>query len=90
MWLFKIDQFHYCPLGNAGQMKTTNRSPRRIHACAKMLAGNERCKIYLMHDFTQKMCEMAPGVFEEYVEKHGKLILSQGDMGRDQQLFPVR
>lgn len=89
MWLFKIDQFHYCPLGNSGMMKTTNKSYKRILGCAKILAGNEKCRIYVMHDFTQKMCEMSPSQFAEYVENHGKLILSQGDMSKDQQTFPI-
>ena len=89
MWLFKIDQNHYCAPGNNGQMKTTNTSIRRIHGCAKILAANDKCKVYLMHDYTQKMCEMSPGVFEEYIEKHGKLILSQNEMGEDQQLYPL-
>ena len=90
MWLFKIDQFHYCPLGNAGQRRTTNQSMRRIHALAKMLAGNEQCKVYAMPEFTQKMCELSPSAFVEHVEKHGKLILSQGDMARDQELYPLK
>lgn len=79
MWLFKIDEFHYCTLGNAGQMKTTYKSKARIRACAITLAGNERCKVYSMPDFTQKMCEMSPSQFVEYVEKHGTLLLSQAD-----------
>ena len=59
-----------------------------FHSAAKV-AGNERCKIYLMHDFTQKMCEMTPSQFVVHVEKYGKLILSQGDMAQDQNLYPI-
>lgn len=89
MYLFKINKNFGSLISRLLVMQVTNKSTRRIKGCIKLLADRDKCKVYMMPDYTKKMREMDHDQLIKYIEKHGKLILSQNEMGADQQLYPL-
>lgn len=76
MWLFYAMSNGYIPMGNDGQIKVPSsiRSQKRIEKLAKDWLGKRAGRIYLMNDWTQKMCELGPCAFEEYIARNGKVV----------------
>lgn len=76
MWLFYAMSNGYIPMGNDGQMKVPSsvKTQKAIEKLATNWLGNRRGRVYLMNDWTQKMCELGPCAFEEYIMRNGKVV----------------
>lgn len=55
------------PCGNDGLQKLRNKTPRGWKSETKILRKNTTGIIYVISDFTQKMCEMSPRKLADYV-----------------------
>ena len=76
MWLFYSYSNGYIPMGNDGQMKVpaSVRSRRKLVELANNFRAGRPGRVYLMHDWTQAMCELGPRAFEEYIQRHGEVL----------------
>ena len=75
MWLFYSYNDGYIPMGSDGQMKISGHiSDARLKKTAESFLGKRAGCVYLMADWTQKMCELGPRAFEEYIAKYGKVV----------------
>lgn len=76
MYLFYADTLGRILSGNDGQMIVPKsiRSRRALVKLAESWLGNRAGKVYLMHEWTQAMCELGPYAFEEYIAKHGEVV----------------
>lgn len=75
MWLFFSYGDGYIPMGNDGQMKVPARTSRRkLAELAETLRAGRAGRVYLMHDWTQAMCELGPQAFEEYIMRNGEVV----------------
>ena len=79
MYLFYVDRNWWIPMGNDGQLAVpkSSRSRRALLKLAKSWLGNRAGRVYLMHDWTQIMCELSPWNFSLYVQKHGEVVAQQ-------------
>jgi hypothetical protein len=76
-WMFYADVYDDVPMGSDGQMKvpvSTVRNLRKLENLARSFKAGRRGKIYLMASWTQKMCEMGPRAFSEYIARNGAVI----------------
>jgi hypothetical protein len=76
-WMFYADVFGDIPMGSSGQMKvpvSTVRNARKLQQLAESFKAGRRGKIYLMASWTQKMCELGPRAFNEYIARNGVVI----------------
>lgn len=78
MYLFYAMRNGYIPMGNDGQLVVPKsiRSRRALLKLAESWLGNRAGRVYLMTSWTQKMCELPPLAFEEYIAKHGEVLIS--------------
>lgn len=78
MYLFYADRLGWIPMGNDGQLVVPKsiRSRRAIEKLAKSFIGNRAGRVYLMTSWTQKMCELGPRAFEEYIARYGEVVVS--------------
>ena len=76
MYLFYAMNNGYIPMGNDGQLVVPKniRSRRALEKLATSWLGNRAGRVYLMHEWTQKMCELGPQAFEEYIMRHGEVV----------------
>lgn len=76
MYMFYADRLGYIPMGNDGQMVVPRnvRSRRALLELAKSWLGNRAGRVYLMTSWTQKMCELGPRAFEEYIARYGQVV----------------
>ena len=76
MYLFYAMPGNYIPMGNDGQMKVpaSIRSNKALIKLAESWLGKRPGRVYLMHEWTQKMCELGPRAFEEYVMRNGTVV----------------
>lgn len=58
------------PLGNNGKQKLRNRTRRGWLLETQCLRRNTTGKVYIVSDFTQKMCEMSSRQLADYVSCH--------------------
>ena len=79
MYLFYADRLGWIPMGNDGQLVVpkTIRSRRALMKLASSFIGKRAGRVYLMTSWTQKMCELGPRAFEEYIVHCGELLISQ-------------
>ena len=79
MYLFYADRLGYIPMGNDGQMLVPKsiRSRRALLKLAGSWLGKRAGRIYLMNSWTQKMSELGPRAFEEYIARCGEVLISQ-------------
>ncbi len=79
MYLFYADRLGYIPMGNDGQMLVPKsiRSRRALLKLANSWLGKRAGRIYLMNSWTQKMSELGPRAFEEYIARYGEVLISQ-------------
>ena len=79
MYLFYSYRNGYIPMGNDGQLVVPKsiRSRRALLKLAESWMGNRAGRVYLMASWTQAMCELGPHAFEEYIAKHGEVLLSK-------------
>ncbi len=78
MYMFYADRLGYIPMGNDGQL-VVPKSIRSRHALQKLATnflGKRAGRVYLMASWTQQMCELGPCAFEEYIAKHGEVLVS--------------
>lgn len=76
-WMFYADVYGDVPMGSDGQMKvpaSTVRNLRKLENLARSFKAGRRGKIYLMASWTQKMCELGPRAFSEYIARNGAVI----------------
>jgi hypothetical protein len=78
MYLFYADRLGWIPMGNDGMMKVPSsvRSNKKLIELATSWMGKRTGRIYLMTSWTQQMSELGPRAFEEYIAKHGKVVIS--------------
>lgn len=78
MYLFYAYRNGYIPMGNDGQLVVPKsiRSRRALLKLAESWLGNRAGRVYLMTSWTQAMCELGPRAFEEYIAKHGEVLIS--------------
>jgi len=78
MYLFYADRSGWIPMGNDGMMKVPSsvRSNKKLVELAVSWLGKRTGRIYLMTSWTQQMSELGPRAFEEYIAKHGKVVIS--------------
>lgn len=79
MYLFYADRSGWIPMGNDGQLKVPSsvRSRRALLKLAESWLGNRAGRVYLMTSWTQAMSELGPRAFEEYIAKHGEVVISK-------------
>lgn len=79
MYLFYAMRNGYIPMGNDGQLVVPKsiRSRRALHKLAESWLGNRAGRVYLMTSWTQAMCELGPRAFEEYIARHGEVVISK-------------
>jgi len=79
MYLFYAMTNGYIPYGNDGMMKvpSTIRSHKKIRELATSWLGNRSGRVYLMASWTQPMSELTSFAFEEYIAKHGEVVISK-------------
>ena len=76
-WMFYADVYGDVPMGSDGQMKvpvSTVRNLRKLENLARSFKAGRQGKIYLMASWTQKMCELGPRAFSEYITRNGAVI----------------
>lgn len=74
MWLFYAYPNGYIPMGSDGQMKIPTRNLTKVKTLAESFRAGRPGRVYLMNDWTQKMCELGPRAFEEYILTHGTVV----------------
>ena len=76
MYMFYANTLGWIPMGNEGELVVPKsiRSRRALLQLAESWLGNRAGRVYLMTSWTQKMCEMNPNDFCEYIAKHGELL----------------
>ena len=78
MWAFRIESYgtYGCivPTGNDGAQKLRNKTMRGWLSETTQLRKLPG-RVYVMHNFTQKMCEMGPKALADYVSCHYITIL---------------
>jgi len=77
MYLFYSYTNGYIPLGNDGELVVPKsiRSRRALMKLAQSFLGNRAGRVYLMTSWTQQMCELGPRAFEEYIARHGEVLV---------------
>ena len=78
MYLFYADRLGWIPMGNDGQLVVPKsiKSRRALVKLATSFLGNRAGRVYLMTSWTQKMCELGPRAFEEYIARYGEVVVS--------------
>ena len=78
MYLFYADRLGWIPMGNDGQLVVPKsiRSRRALVKLATSFLGNRAGRVYLMTSWTQKMSELNPLAFEEYIARYGEVVVS--------------
>lgn len=78
MYMFYADRSGYIPMGNDGMMKVPSsiKSNKKLVELAASWLGKRTGRIYLMASWTQAMSELGPRAFEEYIAKHGRVVIS--------------
>lgn len=78
MYMFYADRLGWIPMGNDGQLVVpkSTRSRRALLKLATSFLGNRAGRVYLMTSWTQAMSELGPRAFEEYIAKHGEVLIS--------------
>lgn len=78
MYLFYADRTGWIPMGNDGQLIVPKsiKSRRALLKLATSWLGKRAGRVYLMTSWTQAMCELNPRAFEEYIAKHGEVLIS--------------
>lgn len=76
MYLFYAMNNGYIPMGNDGQLVVprTIKTEKGLRKLATSWLGKRAGRVYLMREWTQKMCELGPRAFEEYIMKNGTVI----------------
>lgn len=76
MYLFYSDSLGWIPMGSSGEIAVPKcvRSRRAVLELAKNFLGNRAGRVYLMREWTQKMCELGPNAFCEYIARHGEVV----------------
>lgn len=79
MYLFYAYRNGYIPMGNDGELIVPRsiRSRRALLKLADSWLGNRAGRVYLMHEWTQQMCELGPCAFEEYIARNGEVLISR-------------
>lgn len=79
MYLFYADRSGWIPMGNDGQLVVPKsiRSRRALLKLAESWLGNRAGRVYLMTSWTQAMSELGPRAFEEYIMRHGEVLISR-------------
>ena len=79
MYLFYAMRDGYIPMGNDGELVVPKsiRSRRALLKLAESWLGNRAGRVYLMTSWTQAMSELGPRAFEEYIAKHGEVVISK-------------
>lgn len=68
------DGMHLC--GNAGTQRNHYVQQSKIHQTAETMAKMYNLdQVWLIHTYTQRMCEMEPDEFVEYLPKIGTRII---------------
>ena len=77
MYLFYVTRDWWIPAGNEGQLIVPKsiKSRRALMKLATSWLGNRAGSVYLMHEWTQKMCELGPWPFSQYVQLHGERLV---------------
>ena len=77
MYLFYADTLGWIPMGNEGEVVVPKcvRSRRALLKLAESFLGNRAGRVYLMTTWTQKMCELSPSAFCEYIAKNGEVLV---------------
>ena len=76
-WMFYADVYGDIPMGPDGQITgpyNIVRNARKLGQLARSFKAGRRGKIYLMASWTQKMCELGPRAFSEYIARNGAVI----------------
>ena len=78
MYLFYAYRNGYIPMGNDGELVVPKsiRSRRALMKLAVSFLGKRAGRVYLMTRWTQEMSELGPRAFEEYIAKHGEVLIS--------------
>lgn len=63
------------PSGNNGFQKLRNKTRKGWKSETEILRRNTTGSVYIVQDFTQKMCEMSPLKLADYVQSHYIAIL---------------
>lgn len=76
MYMFFSYSDGYIPMGNDGQIKVPSsvRSECGLVKLADSFRGNRNGRVYLMTSWTQKMSELGPIRFEEYIMRNGRVL----------------
>lgn len=77
MYMFYAYSNGYIPMGSDGQIAVPKniRSRRALIKLATSFLGNRAGRIYLMTSWTQQMSELGPAAFEDYIAKHGEVLV---------------
>ncbi len=78
MYMFYADRLGWIPMGNDGQLVVPKsiKSRRALVKLAISFLGKRVGRVYLMTSWTQAMSELGPRAFEEYIAKHGEVLIS--------------
>lgn len=63
------------PAGNSGLQKLRNKTRRGWLSETEIMRKNTTGSVYVISDFTQKMCEMSPRKLADYVQNNYIAIL---------------
>ena len=79
MWAIVVESYgHYgniVPCGNDGAQKLRNKTRKGWLSETEFLRKHTTGTVYIVCDFTQKMCEMSPRQLADYVSTHYITIL---------------
>lgn len=76
-WMFFADVYGDVPMGSDGQMKVSARTVQnwyKLRELAQSFKAGRRGKVYIIASWTQKMCELPPRAFSEYITHNGVVI----------------
>lgn len=78
MYLFYADRLGWIPMGNDGQLVVPKsiKSRRALVKLATSFLGKRAGRMYLMTSWTQKMSELGPTAFCEYIARYGEVVVS--------------
>ena len=76
MYLFYAMPDGYIPMSSDGQITVPSsiKTAYGVHELAKSFLGKRVGRVYLMHTWTQEMCELGPTAFCEYIMRHGIVV----------------
>lgn len=79
MWAFNVESYgtygSLIPAGNNGAQKLHNKTIRGWKKETEFMRGHTIGRVYVMKDYTQKMCEMSPRQLAKYVMENYIAIL---------------